>query len=229
VERRFAILSLEALMDKPARTRVEWTEIANAVVIALAGLLISYATYQAALWGGEEELAFTSANVKHTESVQQAMLAAAREAMGVQIFVHWFDAAGRHETDLANKYAARFPPALRPAFDAWIALRPFENPGAPPSPFSMPQYRIPEMTQAGALQQQADAAFRRGQKAKHVADTYGQAATILSTALFFAGIGQVFKADRVRLALLVLAGFGCALGITRLLTLPMISLLSNPS
>src|SRR4051812_20919501 len=107
-------------MEGPSRTQVSWIEIANAVVIAVAGLLISFAAYQGALWSGEVALQFTRANVLHTESAQRSMVAEAHEAIGVQIFGHWFDAAGRKETDLANKYVARFPPGLRPAFDAWI-------------------------------------------------------------------------------------------------------------
>jgi hypothetical protein len=216
-------------VDVPTRTQISWTEIANAVVIAIAGLLISFAAYQAALWSGEVALEFTRANVLRTESVQKSTVAETREAIGVQIFGHWFDATGRKEADLANKYVARFPPRLRRAFDAWIAQRPFDNPAAASSPFAMPQYEVPEAIEAAALQKQADTAFRRGQRAKHVAETYGQAGTILSTALFFAGISQVFRAERVRVALLVLAVIGCALGIVRVFTLPMITLISIPT
>ena len=85
-------------------------------------------------------------------------------------------------------FAARFPPKLHAAFSAWSDLQPFDNPAAPASPFSMPQYANLETSEADALQTQADLSFKRGQAAKRVADTYGQAGTILSTALFFAGI-----------------------------------------
>jgi hypothetical protein len=204
-----------------------WTEIANAVVIAIAGLLVSFAAYQAALWSGQLELQFSRANVLQTESAKLEARAEVREAVGVQVFGHWFDAAARNETDLADKYVARFPPALRDAFDAWIALKPFENPAAPPTPFDMRQYAIPEATQAETLQEQAKAAFRRGQVAKRVADTYGQAGTILATALFFAGISQVFRSNRVRQTLFALAALACALGLVRVFTLPILSVFSS--
>jgi hypothetical protein len=207
----------------------QWTEIANAVVIAIAGLLVSFAAYQAALWSGELELQFSRANVLQTESAKLEARAEVREAVGVQVFGHWFDAAVRNEPDLADKYVARFPPTLRDAFNAWIALKPFENPAAPPTPFDMRQYAIPEATQAETLQEQAKAAFRRGQDAKRVADTYGQAGTLLATALFFAGISQVFRSNRVRQALFALAALACGLGLVRVLTLPMLSVFSNAS
>jgi hypothetical protein len=216
-------------MDEAQSVRVSSTEIANAVVIAIAGLLISFAAYQGALWSGEVGLEFSRANVLHTESVQKSARADTRQAVDVQVFGHWFDSAVRNETELASKYAARFPPGLRPAFNAWIALRPFDNPAAPPSPFSMPQYESPEATQAATLREQADAAFLRGQRAKRFADTYGQAGTILATALFFAGISQVFRAAKVRGALLALAALACALGLVRVFTLPIMTLFSIPA
>jgi type II secretory pathway pseudopilin PulG len=216
-------------MTEPTTTRIARTEIANAVVIAIAGLLISFAAYQAALWSGEVGLEFSRANVMHTESVQKSARAETRQGIEVQVFGHWFDAAARNETDLANKYAARIPATLRPAFDAWIALHPFDNPAAPASPFAMPQYAPPEAAQATRLREAGDAAFRRGERAKRVADTYGQAGTILATALFFAGISQAFKADRVRVALLVLASIACALGVLRVFTLPIWTLYSSAS
>jgi hypothetical protein len=217
------------LTRDPKPEATPWTEIANAVVIAIAGLLVSFAAYQAALWSGEVELHFSRANVLQTESAELQARAEVREAVGVQVFGHWFDAAVRKETELADKYVARFPPALREAFDAWIALKPFQNPAAPSSPFEMPQYATPEVTQAATLQQQSKDAFRRGQTAKHVADTYGQAGTILATALFFAGISQVFKSNKVRVALFALAALACVLGIVRVFTLPILTVISASS
>jgi hypothetical protein len=217
------------MVDEPEAPRSAWTEIANAVVIAIAGLLISFASYQAALWSGEEELGFSRANVLHTESAESSARGGTREAVAVQLFSQWFNAAARGETKVADMFAARFPPKLRIAFDAWSALRPFDNPAAPPSPFSMPQYVNSEAAEAEALQAQANASFKLGQAAKRIADTYGQAVTILSTALFFAGISQVFRLTRVRFALLALAAFACAIAMVRIITLPIMTLFSSPS
>jgi hypothetical protein len=216
-------------MSEAVSARSAWTELANAVVIAVAGLLISYASYQAALWSGEEEIGFTRANVLHTESAQTAALAETRQAVAIQLFTQWFNAAAHNDAKVASMYVARFPPNLRGAFDAWSALKPFDNPAAPPSPFSMPQFAISETTRSQALQDEAEASFKRGQAAKRVADTYGQAGTILSTALFFAGISQVFKLERVRIALLALGAFACALGLARIITLPIMTLFSSGS
>lgn len=217
------------MVGEPEAPRGAWTEVANAVVIAIAGLLISFASYQVALWSGDEELSFSRANVLHTESAQKSALGATREAVALQLFTQWFNAAARGETKVADMYATRFPPTLRNAFNAWSALRPFDNPAAPPSPFSMPQYAVSDAAEADALQAQANLSFKRGQVAKRVADTYGQAGTILSTALFFAGISQVFRLARVRYLLVALAAFACALGIVRILTLPIMTLFSSPS
>jgi hypothetical protein len=208
--------------------RISRIEIANAVVIAIAGLLISWAGYQTALWSSEVEIEFSRANVLQTQSAQMSARAETEEAVGVQVFGHWFDAAIRKETEVATKYAMRFPPRLRRAFDVWIAQDPLENPAAPASPFAMPQYVIPEANRAMELRAQADVAFQRGQTARRYADTYGQAGAVLATALFFAGISQVFRLGKVRLALLGLAAFACALGLLRVFTIPIMTLFANP-
>jgi hypothetical protein len=89
----------------------------------------------------------------------------------------------------------------------------------------MPQYTMADAAAAADLQRKANALFRRGERAGHIADTYGQAATLLSIALFFAGISQVFTIGRVRLALLALAVLACGLGLVRVVTLPMMTVL----
>jgi hypothetical protein len=215
-------------MSEKESARAELREIAIAVVIAIAGLLIAYTAYQTALWAGEEEIAFSRANVLQTESVRMSARADTQSAVGIQILLQWFNASAHGDTRLAEAYEARFPPTLRKAFDAWLALRPFENPDAPASPLAMPQYNVSGAAEAEKLKAEADASFKRGQQAKRIADSFGQAGTVLSIALFFGGISQVFRLEQVRMALLVLAALACALGVVRILTLPMIFLFSSP-
>jgi len=205
-------------------SRAEWTEIANAVVIAIAGLLIAFATYQMSLWTGEEDLGFSGAGVLQTQAAQMSAAADARRTIGVQLLAQWFDARARGDAQVAGAYKARFPPGLHEAFDTWLAEKPFENPRAPSSPFEMPQYVHSETAQVSALQQQADDSFKRARRAKQTADAYSQVVTILSLALFFAGINQVFKFRQVRMALLALAAIACMLGVVRIASLPIMAL-----
>ena len=45
---------------------------------------------------------------------------------------NWINAYTQGNTTLATLYEKRFRPELKPTFEAWLALDPFNNPNAPP-------------------------------------------------------------------------------------------------
>ena len=210
-----------------AESGVTRTELGNGVVIALAGLLISFATYEGELWNGEEDLNFSRANVVYTQAARTWGRANAVQAVDVLLFSQWANAAAHNDTILAAVYAAHLPPDAQPAFKAWLALDPLHNPAAPASPMAMPQYAPAGPIKAASLEREGDAAFDEGRRAKRISESYGQAGAILSTSLFFAGISQIFDMRRIRFGLLTLATLACAVGVLRLVTLPLLSLYGN--
>ena len=137
------------------------------------------------------------------------------------MFGAWLDAKVRGEEPLAAFYQARFPEGMKPAFNAWLASRPLQNPSAPATPFAMSLYKRPGLAAARELDQRADQAFDQGEHDKAVSDAFEQGATILALALFFGGIGQVFKVRGARIALLMIAGVAVVAGLVRLFSLPL--------
>jgi hypothetical protein len=97
------------------------------------------------------------------------------------------------------------------------------NPAAPQSPFVISAYNPPGYARAGQLESQADQNFSDAEKANRISDAFTQGTVFLAMALFFGGIGQVFGVRRVRLALLIVAIVSCAVGVGRILTLPILS------
>lgn len=99
---------------------------------------------------------------------------------------------------LVNFYVQRFPPDVRKAYDAWLAQRPFENPGADPHPF-VPNLYEPRGTRE-AEEATAKAAISQ-QEARNAGSVSGQylANTVLfATVLFFASASGKFEQQRVR-------------------------------
>ncbi|HSZ53316.1 MAG TPA: hypothetical protein VK801_17245 [Caulobacteraceae bacterium] len=221
----------EGAIKRPAKaeaasSEVSRVELGNGVVIALSGLLISFAAYEADLWSGEESLNFSRANILYTQAARTWGRANALQAVEVQLFSEWLNATLHKDTALSVFYANHLPADAQPAFRAWLALDP-RKPGSPPSPMVMPQYAPAGPTKAAALERQGDQAFADGQRAKRIGDSYSQAGAILSTSLFFAGISQIFSMRGIRYVLLALGAFACGLGIWRLFTLPLLSLMSS--
>jgi len=214
------------MADEPVRNN-DATEIANAAVIAITGVIAAIGSYQGSLWEGEQATAYSRSNSLRTESSRAADHADTLKAAEVAIFSAWLDARVTGDSRLADFYAQRFPPDLQHAFQDWIRQEPLKNPAAPLTPFQTPDYRPAGPALAAELDRRAAEVFEEGQRANHVSDSFAQGGTILSLSLFFAGIAQVFRKRWVRVTLLFMAILACALGAVRVFTLPMISILSQ--
>jgi hypothetical protein len=114
----------------------------------------------------------------------------------------------------------RLRPGYRPAFEAWLATHPLKNPNAPADPSDMPQYRIPQATQAAAFNAQANAYFTRGSSSAATADKYVRLTVLLAAVLFLVGIGSRFPVLAARYGLIAVAGAILVLSVVQLLALP---------
>jgi hypothetical protein len=72
----------------------------------------------------------------------------------------------------------------------------------------MPQYQLPQQTQANALDNEATAKLQAGDQAGITSDNFVQITVLLAVVLFLVGIGSSFKLKGVRYALV---GFGSVL------------------
>ena len=127
----------------------------------MAAVATAWAAYQSARWHGEQAKAQSASIAARVESTRAANVANRQGQVDVALFTQWVDAYAREETELADFYRKRFRPEFVPAFDAWVATRPRKNPGAPLSPFAMPQYKLAATTMADRLEAKAAAFSER--------------------------------------------------------------------
>lgn len=200
--------------------RTDGLEIASAIVLSVAALASSWASYQAGLWDGEQAAHYSRTNALRTEASRASLEGDALAGVEVQIFGAWLTAKTDGKEKLAAFYEARFPPHFKPAFHRWLQDNPLTDPSAPPTPFATPAYRRPGLERSQSLERQADKEFKDGQYANAVSDGFQQGATMLALALFFGGIGQVFKGRTARVWLLAVASVSLVLGLLRLFSLP---------
>jgi hypothetical protein len=95
-----------------------------------------------------------------------------------------------------------------PAFDAWVATKPRQNPDAPLSPFAMPQYKLAAAGQADRLEAQAGSHSKVVGRYIQRADNYSLAVVLFAMSLFFAAITTRLHGPSARVAIL---GLGYAL------------------
>ena len=102
-------------------------------------------------------------------------------------FNAWFTANVAGNASAEAVAQRRFRPAFKVAFDAWTATQPFTNSSAPPGPTYMPEYRLPQLAQAAALDKNASIQYTLGVEAGGNSDNYVRDTIYLATILFLSG------------------------------------------
>jgi hypothetical protein len=196
-------------------------ELAATVLLALATVGIAWSAYQARVWTGEQSQGYSRATAARIAVNRAAALANRQVQIDVATFVQWVDARAAHRSELDEFYRARFRDEFHPAFGAWLATRPFQNPEAPPTPFAMPQYRLKATQDADRLEATAAADSERAKEANERADNYMLAVVLFASSLFFAGISAKLQSPLATMVTFVLSAVVFLAGLVWIATMPM--------
>jgi hypothetical protein len=197
-----------------------WLSIIEAVLLSAVALLAAYSGFAAAKWSTESSVSLAKASALRTKASRADLEALVTRTLDSVSFNAWFTAfvAGNKRAErLAEN---RLRPGYRPAFNAWLATDPASNPNSPPGPSYMPQYVIPEQTQANQLDAQADDEFTAGSDAGGTADKYVRDTVFLATVLFLIGISGHVKLRQARYGLVGIGVLLLAFSVVQLLGLP---------
>lgn len=186
-------------------------ELAVTILLAAATVAAAWSSYQSARWSGVQTINFSKANASRVESTRRSALAGQQTQVDVSTFIAWVDAYSAGDKQRSDFYFERFRPEFKPAVAAWIASRPLKTPGAPPTPFAMPQYRLAATAQADALERTADRATAQAKIDNQRSDNYVLALVLFASALFFAGISTKLNLYQFRVAIVAM-GYAVFLG-----------------
>lgn len=115
------------------------------------------------------------------------------------------DATIDGDEKLARFYIERFTDELKPAFEKWMALKPFENRDAPPNPFVDSLYTPRFEKEVREARAEAGRAEAESNGAGKYASDYLSNTVILAMVVFFAGTAGKFDKRRVRWSALAFA------------------------
>jgi len=178
------------------------SELLAAILMALVVVATAWSAYQSTLWGGIQT--FTLREVTSysmlvvTNTLQQGQYSIADTLM----FMEYIDALYKNDQKLSEFYYERFRPDFKPAVDAWLETKPFENPDAPPHPFVMLEYKKTFSEEAEKYANQSAIKLQEAEQANQNSDNYVLMTVIYAGILFVGGIFSRFH-ERRRLALLV--------------------------
>jgi hypothetical protein len=184
------------------RPKRDWVEILATLLLALAAVATAWSSYQANRWNGEQAKASGRTNGIRIQATHAASLAEAQTQVDVATFIQWADADIENDKVRADFDRDRFRKEFRPAFTAWMATRPKENPGAPPTPFAMPEYRLAATAEAERLDQAATESSAAVSANVQRATNYVLGVVLFAVALFFAGMSTKLSAAGLRTVML---------------------------
>jgi hypothetical protein len=165
------------------------------------------------VWRGKQAEAQSASIAARVESTREAAVANRQGEVDLALFTQWLNAYAQHRTNLTDFYRTRFRDEFIPAFEAWVATKPLENPSAPLSPFAMSQYKLAASAQADALEQQAAEYSRIVARNINRSDGYTFAVVLFAISLFFAALSTRMPSRDIRIALLTF-GYVLFLGTT---------------
>ena len=215
--------SAEPVSDSPSRVPAWADEAVDAllvVVLSLAAVAAAWSGYQAARWSGVQASNYAQASARRVESTRASTTANQLTIIDVMTFTNYVNAWLTGDAELADFYHQHFRAEFLPAFDAWMATDPLNNPDAPPSPFAMAEYAPAGRAQADQLEAEAEAFFVAGADANEQADDYVLNTVFLATVLFFAGIAPRVRWLPAQLVLVALAVILLGVGLYNLATYP---------
>lgn len=185
--------------DKHQRRR-EISELIEVVVLAIVAVATAWSVYQAARFEGRQAFLYSESTRLRIEADESITLGGQQRLLDVSTFNTWIEARAMGQHRIADLYVDRFSPDYRRAWEAWLALDPFENPDAPPGPSFMPEYRNAQIEAAAELNRQATNTFDEGTEARETADRYVRLTVLFATVLFLVAVSQRFTFHVVRLA-----------------------------
>lgn len=210
------------MIDLPSRFD-RWeplAEVLATIILALATLATAWSGYQSARWDGEQAENYSQANILRVESARASARADQFTQIDIGLFTNWVNAYATNNQELADFYIKRFRAEFIPAFNAWIATKPRQNPDAPSSPFTMPEYQTAEAERAERLQNEAAKVFEAGEKANEIGDLYVLNTVFLASVLFLAGIASQVKNFYMKSLVVLFALMILAYGLYNLVVYP---------
>jgi hypothetical protein len=193
----------------------------SALVLAAATVLTAWCAFQAAAFLTSSEASRSSATKQRIESTKLSNQAAAFSEIDANLWSEWvrsvlderaagdlrsFAADGSYTPVEGTKsafYYRSFRREMRPAFEAWIATRPFDGGDGPAVPFVLPQYVLDSDEQADVRAAASDEDAAASEEDADTALDYVLLGAVSAAGLAVAGLATRFQNARVRAAMIV--------------------------
>ena len=204
----------------PTDPKRRWFEPVTAILMAVSSLTTAWCSYQNSRWSGQSSALETKADKLEREAGILFIEGQQIQTAQVNAFFQMLEARLAGNEGVAKFYADRFGAELKPAYEQWIALRPLENPDAPPHPFVPSLYTMRFTNEIKAAKAGSEEADAKSNITGEYANGYLSITVILASVLFFAGTVGRFNQRHVRWSSLTFALVLFTYAVVRMIMLP---------
>jgi hypothetical protein len=184
--------------DPTSDTGRNLQELLVTVLLVVAALGTSWSSYQATRWNGEQAAAAGRTNAIRIDAARAQGLSQAQTQVDVATFIAWAEAERRGDVKVADFFVKRFRDEFRPAYDAWVATKPFTDADAPPTPFAMDEYDVSARDEAKTLDANAEKEAAQVRLDIQRSSNYVLTVVLYAVVLFFAGMSTRIQNKRLR-------------------------------
>ena len=198
---------------------LDYVEFVAAVLLGLATVVIAWSTYQAALWGGQQDEGYTESVREANNAVDLLQAADTTRALDQTLYVAALTSGVCSDDERRDETAcAQLIVNLSEQGAATVEASLADGQS---SPFGSSEY-VDELYGPGEQAKlTSEQFFETAADANENGDNFELATTILTAVLFFAGIAAVLDDRRIAWSLLAVAGVLLVGGVGFVATLPL--------
>lgn len=200
--------------------KARWVEPLAALVMALATLGTAWCSYESAAFTRRSNRLMNEFNALERRAGLTSTQGMQMASIHVAMFMQTLAAKQSGNEAVANFYVERFPVEMRKAYDAWLAEKPFQNPGAHPHPFVPELYEMRGTREAAQAMADGASRVQEARKSGTISGRYLANTVLFATVLFFANASAKFEQRRVRLTSFIFAMAVFLFAVARVIMLP---------
>ncbi len=194
--------------ETSASTQNAWRlELATGILLGLAAVVAAWASYQSALWSGDQQFAYGAANLRFSRA--NALLSEGDRAylQDLQTLLAYIEAGSNGNTEVAKSIREEL---MSGRVKASLAAYERAPQGSRDNPVSLsnPVYDLDSFDQARAVMGEVDDLLDRANESGTIADRLNFITVLLAGALFILGVSASFNFWRLQVFAL---GIGASL------------------
>lgn len=200
------------------------TAIINVLMLSIAGVAVTWCSYQAARWSGIQAFSMAGTNASYRQAQEEHEVAMQKVLMDEMLVVNFVNAVMANDSMKMNFYTEHVRPELSTILKSWLRQDPFHNKNGPPHPGEMDEYKqilTRKFAEMDAFKAKGNAYWQEAQHANRTADNYVLITVIFSVVMFLCGVAPKVHVPRLTFGLsLASAIIGISLLVFLLIKMP---------